>query len=220
MPLFGAVQDVIARMSARVFLGPVCRNEDWLEITKTYTVEGFKAADSLRQYPHWMRQYVQRFHKGVQNVRQLKQRAVEIITPVIEERKKARQEAEAAGSQPPKFEDAMDWFEEESKGRDYDLAVVELTLAMAAIHTTSDLTTKTLLHLAQRPELVAELRQEISDVLSADGWKKTSLYNMKLLDSVVKETQRLDPMGLSQSTPLLVSIQLTVCSHYEPKSHE
>lgn len=185
-------------MSARVFLGPVCRNEDWLEITKTYTVEAFKAADGLRQYPSWMRQFVQRFDSGVQNVRSLKERAVSIITPIIEERQRERLKAEAAGSKPPKFEDALDWFEEESKGREYDVPVVELTLAMAAIHTTSDLTTKTLLHLAQRPKVVEELRQEISDVLRADGWKKTSLYNMKLLDSVIKETQRLDPISLSQ----------------------
>lgn len=186
-------------MSARVFLGPVCRNEDWLEITKSYTLEAFTAADGLRQYPNWMRQIVHIFDGKVQNVRSLNKRAVEIISPVIEERKKVRRDAEAAGSPPPKFDDAMDWFEEESKGRGYDMAVVELTLAMAAIHTTSDLTTKTLLHLAQQPKLVAELRQEISSTLRADGWKKTSLFNMKLLDSVIKETQRLEPLGLSES---------------------
>lgn len=202
-------------MSARVFLGPVCRNEDWLEITKSYTIEAFLAADGIRQYPHWLRSIVNLFDSKAQRVREINQRAVEIISPVIEERRQIRRAAVASGNQPPKFDDAMDWFEEESKGRNYNMAVVELTLAMAAIHTTSDLTTKTLLHLAQRPKLVDELRQEISGILRADGWKKTSLFNMKLLDSVIKETQRLEPLSLSQLVPIPVFSSLLTSSSYD-----
>lgn len=210
MSFMGPIQDVIARMSARVFLGPVCRNKDWLDITKNYTVYGFKAADGLRQYPHWMRRFVARFNPEVQNVRKIKERAVEIIIPVIEERKKARQDALAAGSKPPTFDDALDWFDQEAKGLAYDVPVVELTLAMAAIHTTSDLTTKTMLHLARRPELVGELREEISSVLREHGWKKSSLFNMRLLDSVVKETQRLEPISIGKSMLSSLSPLLTL----------
>ncbi|KAH7049327.1 cytochrome P450, partial [Macrophomina phaseolina] len=37
-------------------------------------------------------------------------------------------------------------------------------------------------------------RKEIIEVLQADGgWKKTSLYKLKLLDSCMKESQRLHP---------------------------
>ena len=64
---------------------------------------------------------------------------------------------------------------------------------MAAIHTTTDLLTETMQNIMLHPELVLELREEIVNVLSADGWKKTSLYNLKLLDSVIKESQRLRP---------------------------
>lgn len=48
------------------------------------------------------------------------------------------------------------------------------------------------------PDLVDELRQEISTVLRSEGWKKRALFNRKLLDSVVKEAQRLKPMGMSK----------------------
>jgi cytochrome P450 monooxygenase-2 len=133
-------------------------------------------------------------------------KAKEIITPVIEERRKAREESAARGEPPTFYNDAIEWLEEESKGVSYDAAVTQLSLSMAAIHTTSDLLTETLLRLARRPGLVEELRKEITDVLQAEGWKKTSLYNMKLLDSVIKESQRLRPISMGKyfSTPDLI----------------
>ncbi|KXH64811.1 cytochrome P450 [Colletotrichum salicis] len=42
-----------------------------------------------------------------------------------------------------------------------------------------------------RPELVAALRSEMIEVLVKEGWAKTSIFNLKLLDSVMKETQRM-----------------------------
>lgn len=125
-------------------------------------------------------------------------KAKDIITPVIEERRKARAESAARGEPPTFYNDAIEWLEEESKGVSYDAAVTQLSLSMAAIHTTSDLLTETLLRLARRPALIEELRKEITEVLQAEGWKKTSLYNMKLLDSVIKESQRLRPISMGK----------------------
>ncbi|KEY63915.1 hypothetical protein S7711_10234 [Stachybotrys chartarum IBT 7711] len=187
--------DIIARISSRVFLGEeVCRNQDWLDIIKSYTITSFAAADNLRRYPKWMRNIVHWFQPGCKETRDQVARAKKIVGPVIEKRRLARKDAAANGLAAPRFDDALDWFEEESHGRPYDAAIIQLNLSVAAIHTTSDLMTETILKLAQTPELMGELRQEISSVLRADRWKKTALYNMKLLDSVIKETQRMRPI--------------------------
>uniref|UniRef100_A0A8H7N690 Uncharacterized protein n=1 Tax=Bionectria ochroleuca TaxID=29856 RepID=A0A8H7N690_BIOOC len=199
--IYPEILDIVARISSRVFLGPaVCRNQDWLDITKSYTLEAFSAATSLREYPNWLRNLVHWFHPGCTALRVKGAKAKEIITPAIEERRKAREESAARGEPPTFYNDAIEWLEEESKGVSYDAAVTQLSLSMAAIHTTSDLLTETLLRLARRPGLVEELRQEITDVLQAEGWKKTSLYNMKLLDSVIKESQRLRPISMVSMT--------------------
>ncbi|CAG9954383.1 unnamed protein product [Clonostachys rosea f. rosea IK726] len=199
--IYPEILDIVARISSRVFLGPaVCRNQDWLDITKSYTLEAFSAATSLREYPNWLRNLVHWFHPGCTALRVKGAKAKEIITPVIEERRKAREESAARGEPPTFYNDAIEWLEEESKGVSYDAAVTQLSLSMAAIHTTSDLLTETLLRLARRPGLVEELRKEITDVLQAEGWKKTSLYNMKLLDSVIKESQRLRPISMVSMT--------------------
>ena len=92
-------------------------------------------------------------------------------------------------------------FEREAKGRDYDPAIVQLTLSFAAIHTTTDLVTQVMSDLCKNPEIVDDLRQEMVKALSEGEWKKTSLYNMKLLDSVIKESLRIKPTGIGKAVP-------------------
>ncbi|KAL2881477.1 hypothetical protein SGCOL_003043 [Colletotrichum sp. CLE4] len=55
------------------------------------------------------------------------------------------------------------------------------------------LTTETMLRLMERPQLIEAVRAEMVGVLRAEGWTKLALYNMKLLDSCIKEAQRLKP---------------------------
>ena len=102
-------------------------------------------------------------------------------------------------SGPVDGDDAIDWFERTSNGRSYDPAMVQLVMSLAAIHTTTDLVCQTLMDIAQHPEILEPLREEISTILKEEGWRKTSLYKMKLLDSVIKESQRMKPIGISKS---------------------
>lgn len=82
-------------------------------------------------------------------------------------------------------------------------------MSVVAIHTTTELLTGVLLDLAQNENFIKELRDEIVTVMtkakehtagtdnngsekkSKAAWKKTTLYQMKLLDSALKESQRL-----------------------------
>lgn len=198
--VFPQVLDIVAHLSSRVFLGEeVCRNEEWLEITKAYTVVSVTAAHKIRKYPHWLRQIVHWFSADCQNVRELCAKAKAIITPTIEKRNKVRQEALQNGEPVPKFDDAIDWFDQEGQGVDFDMALLQLFLSHSALHTTTDLVVETIFMLSHRPELVQELREEIATVLRKEGWKKTALFNMKLLDSVLKEVQRVKPIGNGES---------------------
>lgn len=189
--------DIVARMSSHMFLGEeLCRDAEWLDVTKRYTVMGFGTADVLREYPPWLRPLMNRILPQCREVQELGTRAKRLIAPVITKRQQAREDAIRNGKPIPRFEDALDWFEREGADPRLDRAHLQLILSVVAIHTTSDLLTETLLQLSQRPQLIEELRAEISGVLKGDGWRKTSLYNMKLLDSVIKESQRLRPIVL------------------------
>lgn len=88
-----------------------------------------------------------------------------------------------------------------------------------AIHTTTELLTGTLLDLAQNNDFINSLRDEMIPVLkeqnaagngdaAAEGktsWKKNSLYKLKLLDSALKESQRLHTRDIGQFS--------CVCAH-------
>ncbi|KAF7539062.1 hypothetical protein G7054_g2488 [Neopestalotiopsis clavispora] len=94
------------------------------------------------------------------------------------------------------FDDAFEWFEKEYNGP-HDAALKQVTLSLVAIHTTNDLLVQTLTDISLHPELVDALREEVIRVFSTEGLKKTSLNNLKLMDSVLKESQRLKPSLLS-----------------------
>ncbi|KAF4304547.1 cytochrome P450 [Botryosphaeria dothidea] len=44
--------------------------------------------------------------------------------------------------------------------------------------------------LLEHPDYIDRLRDEITQTLGTGGWKKSSLYNLKLMDRVLKETLR------------------------------
>ncbi|KAF7169577.1 hypothetical protein CNMCM5623_002219 [Aspergillus felis] len=64
------------------------------------------------------------------------------------------------------------------------------------MHNTSDFLTQVIYDLAARPELVEELRREIISVKQQYPWNKAAFFNLKLMDSVMKESQRLKPTGI------------------------
>ena len=59
----------------------------------------------------------------------------------------------------------------------------------------SQTVTQSLYNLAYYPEYVQPLREEIEAVIQEQGWSKASVAMMTKLDSFVKETMRLSPLG-------------------------
>ncbi|KAJ1332084.1 cytochrome P450 monooxygenase 2 [Microdochium nivale] len=193
---FPGFLDLVARLSSRIFLGQeLCRNEEWIDITKSYTTISFQAAEQLRQYPTWMRRFANAWLVPKSRILQQQiAKARALVSRVIEERRLEREQGDGKEAS-QRVPNAVDWFEEESAGLPYDSGLIQLTLSTVAIHTTTDLLTETMLRLAQEPEFIDEIRAEIKSVILAEGaWTKSVLYNLKLIDSALKETQRLRPV--------------------------
>lgn len=147
-------------------------------------------------FPLVLRPLVCLFDPGCIAARKVQASAARIIDPVVAHRRKERQECQAQGISVPAYNDAIEWFETEARAAgvtDCTITDFQLALSFAPISTTSDLLTWTLLWLATDPEGIEALRREMLEVLPAHGWKKTSLYNLKFLDSAIKEAQRLKP---------------------------
>ncbi|KAF4548956.1 Cytochrome P450-like protein 87 [Elsinoe fawcettii] len=190
------VLDIVARLSSRVFLGKdLAHNKRWLEIAKEYTVDSFAAAFELRIIPSFIRPVVHWFLPRCRRLRAAVRDAEKLIMPEVERRIERVQKAQAAGVKPPKMSDTIGWMYEVSRGRPINYVHGQLSLSLAAIHTTSETTTQAIYDLCAHPEIQDQLRQEAIEVLSAEGWAKTSLYKLKLMDSFLKESQRLNNMA-------------------------
>ncbi|KAI0398945.1 cytochrome P450 [Xylaria palmicola] len=188
----------VSSLSSRIFLGDeLCRNNAWLETTSKYTVAVFNAAKKLRLYPKFLRPFVHWVQPDCRTARSRLSQARVIIQEVIDRRRAEKEAAASQGRPIPRPNDAIEWAEEESTNPSYDPAVFQIGLAMAAIHTTTDLLTKTLQKIVTRPTLIDDMRKEIIEVLTRDGMTKTALFNLKLMDSVFKETQRLEPVKMT-----------------------
>ncbi|THC90536.1 hypothetical protein EYZ11_009999 [Aspergillus tanneri] len=189
---------IVAQLSSKVFLGDkICRNPDWLRITIDYTVDSVLAAEELRLWPAPVRPVVSWFLPSCRKVRNDMAEAYSIIRPVLEERRRNKEMAIQQGRTPDHYNDAMEWMEECAKGRPYDAATAQMSFSFAAIHTTSDLITQVLYDIAGKEDLIQELREEVITTIGEGGWKRTTLYKLRLMDSVIKESQRMKPIGIA-----------------------
>ncbi|CAH0042910.1 unnamed protein product [Clonostachys rhizophaga] len=194
------VLDIVARVSSRIYLGDeVCRNARWLAITKLYTTHFFTAATKLRMYPRIVRHLVHWFIPECKLLRSQFNDAQKILQPIVDRRKDLRRAAVATCELVPEFDDALGWVEREAAAKSVDCnpSIFQLLLSTVSINTTTDLLEQCMLYLAQDPGIISSLREEIHDVLRHHGWSKSSLSNMKLLDSVIKESQRLKPTSIA-----------------------
>lgn len=163
------------------------------------------AAEKLRLWPSLLHPVVHWFLPECQRARAHVREARRVITPLLEKRRQEQASARGKDGEPLQYNDAIEWLEQTAAGRYYDPVNAQLVLSLAAIHTTTDLVSQVLTDLAQHPELIEPLRQEATAVLAANGWTKASLYNMKLLDSVIKESQRLKPIGIASMRRVALS---------------
>jgi hypothetical protein len=106
----------------------------------------------------------------------------------------------AAGKTPPKVADTIGWMHETAtlKNTKVDYVAAQLSLTMAAIHTTTEVTCQAIFDIIDYPEVLQPLRQEVIDVISKHGWAKTTLYHLRLMDSFLKESARHRPRNLGK----------------------
>ena len=174
----------------------LCDNDNWLRITEDYTVTADTTAKKLWLWPWPMRYVVHWFMPSCGILRSYLTEARQILNPIIEKRKTERLKREKVTK--TEKGDMIDWLEDTADGGFYEPIAAQLVLSVAAIHTTSDMLTQVVYDVFQRPELVNDLRQELISVVREQGsFNGACLSQLKLMDSVLKESQRLKPFSLS-----------------------
>ncbi|KAJ5441828.1 Cytochrome P450 [Penicillium cf. griseofulvum] len=150
---------------------------------------------SLRAWPAFLRPLVHWFLPELRKCRQQIRLARLMLQPIYDR----REYGQSYSTRPDKvenFEDTIQWLEEIAAGRPYDAAAAQIAFAISAMHTTSELLKQTLLDICMHPDLIPVLRDEAQKAVEESGWTTAGVFKMQLLDSAVKETQRLKPGSL------------------------
>lgn len=195
----GNLLRTISRLIALIFLGEEFMNsEEWQRISIMYTVDAFIAARTLNTWPAPLRPIVHWFLPECRKIREEVKMVQKFITPVVDRR---REELAANSGQPrKKVLDSVDWFVAAAKGKPFDYALAELSLAMASIHTTNNTLSYIFFDLLENPEWIPRLREEVKEVFGTSGkWEKNTLFHLRLMDSVLKESMRLHPHSIGMS---------------------
>ncbi|TLD18127.1 hypothetical protein PspLS_10427 [Pyricularia sp. CBS 133598] len=212
MLLNPSLSKCVARVTTLAFLGPeLCRNEEWNKIVTEYPLKGLAAGRELRQWHELLRPIVHWFLPCCKELR----RMVSTARAAVEAIRQARSENELGSTSTVNQNNALSWMEQlgktiverrarglpnkidniDGKGMENTKAAdQQLGLAVLANASSTDVLAQTLLNICQNPELIGPLREEMKRE-TRDGWQSTTLSNLRLLDSVIKETLRLKPIG-------------------------
>ncbi|KAH8701254.1 cytochrome P450 [Phaeosphaeriaceae sp. PMI808] len=189
-PLRTFFNGLIVRLSTRVFFGKeLCQNQEYLDRVVSWGTLILMVNITLRRWPLFFRRVVHMFHPLSRQLRKERAATSEIVAPIINERLEQKQQ----GKQSAKVSDMVGWMEEiaQKKKAKIDLVDGQLFMAFVAVETTSTTVAYLMLDLLDHPDAIPRLRKELFR-----GWKKTSLQQMKLLDSAMKESQRLHPLNM------------------------
>ncbi|EMR80705.1 putative cytochrome p450 monooxygenase protein [Botrytis cinerea BcDW1] len=180
-PLFGLAIELITSASARAFVGPeLCRDPEWLATATGYTIE-------------FLHPVIAPFLKSYKQIRNRFSVARKLLLPLIRERRST-----SAKEHP----DMVQWLIDSARGSDAEtdkLVTRMLFLNAAAIHTTAEVATNAILDLCARPEDVKTLKKELTMVNEeAEGVDISvrTLSSLKMMDSFIKESHRVNTLGL------------------------
>ncbi|OHW90613.1 cytochrome p450 [Colletotrichum incanum] len=201
--IVSALQRIVAIVSGFVFMGPeLCRDEGYIHSAINFTMDVSNASLALKRWPVALRPLVQYTIPELRTLWEHKRRAFEFLRPVIHERKQLRDMAKSGDpdAQRKLPDDVLQWAinkaDDFGVGSDDEIAFLQLELSLGAIHTTTNTAAHIIYDIVGNcPEVIPELRDEIrqhtdpqTGTITAQG-----LYQMKLLDSVMRESQRMSP---------------------------
>lgn len=121
----------VAHLSTRIFLPfSFTKNAEWLRLSVDFTVNAFTAAAICRLFGpfKWVAERLLPICRGV---RKDYRACAAMLKPVFDERNR---EIEAAKREERKAEvpdDAIEWFRDASKGRDYEQTDIQIALQLA-----------------------------------------------------------------------------------------
>lgn len=193
---------IMHRTTSRILVGEeLCRNDVYLKTSQSFSNSIFihGLIMSMLPFRSMLRSaydfLLVRFH-----LRYLR-KAMEVILPVVQARFEEFQERESLSDhQRPVSLDAIEWSLEYSKGsaKEHDPHWIALSLLhniWAGSAAPGGLVTQMVFQVLLEPQYLDPLRAEAKAALSSGGYTDSALGSMHLMDSLIRELNRVYPTG-------------------------
>lgn len=194
-----AMTRVISHITARTWVGrDLARNEEWHKANLETTANVFTLAIALKLLPAFLQPVVAPVLPMKRKLARGLGRVQAFLVPLIEERKRL---GERVGEK-QKPEDMIQWMLDAAEGYERDsvnLATRYVYAVIGSLFTVSAALVDLVYDLAAYPEHLAPLREEVERVLKEDGgWQKGTPAKLEMMDSFMKESQRVNAPGPSK----------------------
>ena len=162
----------------------------------------FRAANDIKMIHPFLRPLTYWTLDSYKRMRHDQNTALRLLVPIIKRRRAAIDDPNA-----PPATNMTQWMMQERKKRghyDQDYAYMaqsQLQLSIAAIHTSSMALTNMIYDICSRPEYVEIIREEVKEQLAKNNnsWEGALMSTLEKTDSIMKESQRFEPVGYSKS---------------------
>lgn len=207
MSIRETVLALVAQMTTCALIGPeLSRHAEWLDIAISFTTNRAIAVAAIQGWPRILQPLVHWFLSPCRAVRRQIQRAQGILLPVLRQKICHSDEHPSSSPSPTTTKQefsTLKFIDQFAHGKRYDATLAQLRLIAVSVLTTADLVEKVVARLLEYPELIVPLREEAIAVLTTtpQGMHRTSLLKLTLMESVMKESQRLEPATLSTLFP-------------------
>ncbi|KAH8694371.1 cytochrome P450, partial [Ilyonectria robusta] len=169
----------------------------WLKETADFAVSRYGAADDVRRWPPYLASIVAPMIPSVRRLRRQREYVMERLRPLYNELKAAGELDAHDKKSRQKGALGYEWLwggaPDDVTLRDFSDTMMRTMIA--AIHTTAKTISVALIDLLTQPELLAELKEEVAEAVSADG-RSVDIERLTKLDCFLKESQRLSPVFL------------------------
>ena len=197
----------IAQVTTRVMCGQeLARNEEWIKMSVETSITTMSTGAAIREkYPPYLRWLAPYLLTGPKLSLANRKRAAEVILPIYEKRMAGK--GDGTG-----YTDGIQWLIAAAGARKktlQEIADEQLFLSIASTPPTTASTLSILHDLADHEKYHDEILDEIQTVQKQHGskWTKQSLSKLEKLDSFMKESQRVHPIGLGISSNSSVKIK-------------
>ncbi|KAJ3570644.1 hypothetical protein NP233_g4261 [Leucocoprinus birnbaumii] len=162
-------------------------DQRYTDLMQSYAAYVTKAGLLIKLLPNWAKPIVSR---ALFNTKKRIRIVENYLQPILQKR---LEKSPSGRIDDHRYNDMVTWLwnaAPEEQRTLHHLAIRMIFLNIVAIHTTSALLTHVLFNLASYVSYIEPLREEIFELVQAEGWSKITLEKMRKLDSFIKESQR------------------------------